>query len=136
VVGFRGLAWVVEVRGEQIDELGPKLGWVVVEEQFAGGAVVDGQYGSGESFRASQRSSLPRSRTRARPHACADANRHDGDECNRFIWGEQRLPKSLRSGLASLQQRQRVCAGSTEGAPRGIRRSAPSCLEGHALRPP
>jgi hypothetical protein len=29
-------------RGEQIGEPGPELGWVVAEEQFGGGAVVDG----------------------------------------------------------------------------------------------
>ena len=40
---------VFKQRGEQIGEPGPELGWVVVEEQFGGGAVMDGHDSPGES---------------------------------------------------------------------------------------
>ena len=43
-----------EQRGEQIGEPGPELRWVVVEEQFGGGAVMDGHDGPGESVRGLQ----------------------------------------------------------------------------------
>jgi len=45
---------VFEQRGEQIGEPGPEPGWVVVEEQFGGGAVMDGHDGPGESVRGLQ----------------------------------------------------------------------------------
>ena len=49
-VGWRSVSGgVFEQCGEQVGEPGPEPGWVVVEEQFGGGAVVDGHDGPGES---------------------------------------------------------------------------------------
>ncbi len=48
------LAGVFKQRGEQIGEPGPEPGWVVVEEQFGGGADMDGHDSPGESVRGLQ----------------------------------------------------------------------------------